>query len=82
MTNTARADLLIGDLLARLYAAIAEHDVTYEEFQTAKQWLIDVGEAGDTGEILGVLGHDRGGEFESDCRDAQVHPADVDSHLE
>jgi catechol 1,2-dioxygenase len=55
MTNTARADLLIGDLLARLYAAIAEHDVTYEEFQTAKQWLIDVGQAGEWPLFLDVF---------------------------
>jgi catechol 1,2-dioxygenase len=55
MTDTARADLLIGDLLARLHAAIAEHDVTYEEFQTAKQWLIDVGEAGEWPLFLDVF---------------------------
>ena len=24
-----------------------EHDISYEEYQTAKQWLIDVGEAGE-----------------------------------
>ncbi len=26
---------------------IVEHDVTYEEYQAAKQWFIDVGEAGE-----------------------------------
>ena len=26
---------------------IVDNDVTYEEYQTAKQWLIDVGEAGE-----------------------------------
>ena len=55
MTDTARADLLIGDVLARIHAAIAEHDVTYEEFQTAKQWLIDVGEAGEWPLFLDVF---------------------------
>jgi catechol 1,2-dioxygenase len=55
MTDTARADLLIGDLLARLHAAIAEHDVTYEEFQAAKQWLIDVGQAGEWPLFLDVF---------------------------
>ncbi len=55
MTDTARADLLIGDILARIHAAIAEHDVTYEEFQTAKQWLIDVGQAGEWPLFLDVF---------------------------
>ncbi len=43
------------DLLARLHAAIAEHDVTYDEFQAAKQWLIDVGEAGEWPLFLDVF---------------------------
>ena len=55
MTDTARADMLIGDLLARLHAAIHEHDVTYEEFQAAKQWLIDVGAAGEWPLFLDVF---------------------------
>jgi catechol 1,2-dioxygenase len=55
MTDTARADLLIGDLLSRLHAAIAEHDVSYEEFQAAKQWLIDVGQAGEWPLFLDVF---------------------------
>ena len=55
MTDTARADLLIGDVLARIHAAIHEHDVTYEEFQTAKQWLIDMGQAGEWPLFLDVF---------------------------
>ena len=55
MTDTARADLLIGDILARIHAAIHEHDVTYEEFQAAKQWLIDVGQAGEWPLFLDVF---------------------------
>jgi catechol 1,2-dioxygenase len=55
MTDTARADLLIGDLLSRLHAAIAEHDVSYEEFQAAKAWLIAVGEAGEWPLFLDVF---------------------------
>ena len=55
MTDTARADALIGDILSRIHAAIREHDVTYEEFQTAKQWLIDVGQAGEWPLFLDVF---------------------------
>jgi len=42
-----RANLLISDILRRVHEAIVEHDVTYEEYQAAKQWFIDVGEAGE-----------------------------------
>jgi catechol 1,2-dioxygenase len=55
MTETARADRVIADVLARIHQAIAEHDVTYEEYQAAKQWLIDVGEAGEWPLFLDVF---------------------------
>ena len=42
-----RANELIADILRRIHEAIVEHDVTYEEYQAAKQWFIDVGEAGE-----------------------------------
>ena len=42
-----RANLLISDILRRIHEAIVEHDISYEEYQAAKQWLIDVGEAGE-----------------------------------
>jgi catechol 1,2-dioxygenase len=42
-----RANQLISDILRRIHEAIVENDVTYEEYQAAKQWLIDVGEAGE-----------------------------------
>jgi len=42
-----RANQLITDVLRRLHEAIVENDVTYEEYQIAKQWLIDVGQAGE-----------------------------------
>src|SRR5205085_1369351 len=41
------ANQLITDILRRIHEAIVENDVTYEEYQTAKQWFIDVGEAGE-----------------------------------
>lgn len=54
MSNN-RADLLARDILGRIHEAIVEHDVTYEEFQAAKQWLIDVGEAGEWPLFLDVF---------------------------
>ncbi len=42
-----RANLLISEVLQKLREVIVEHDVTYDEYQTTKQWLIDVGEAGE-----------------------------------
>jgi len=42
-----RANQLITDVLRRIHEAIVENDVTYAEYQTAKQWLIDVGLAGE-----------------------------------
>ena len=42
-----RANQLISDILRRIHEAIVENDVTYEEYQTAKQWFIDVGKAGE-----------------------------------
>jgi catechol 1,2-dioxygenase len=42
-----RAEQVISDILRRIHEAIIENDVTYEEYQAAKQWFIDVGEAGE-----------------------------------
>ena len=42
-----RANQLISDILRRIHEAIVENDITYEEYQAAKQWFIDVGEAGE-----------------------------------
>jgi catechol 1,2-dioxygenase len=50
-----RADQLIRDVLDRIHSAIADHDVTYEEYQAVKQWLIDVGEAGEWPLFLDVF---------------------------
>ena len=46
-TMSDRANLLISDILRRIHEAIVEHDISYEEYQAAKQWLTDVGEAGE-----------------------------------
>ena len=50
-----RADELIGEVLRRIHAMIQEHDVTYEEYGVMKQWLIDVGEAGEWPLFLDVF---------------------------
>jgi catechol 1,2-dioxygenase len=42
-----RANQLISDILRRVHEAIVENDITYAEYQAAKQWFIDVGEAGE-----------------------------------
>jgi catechol 1,2-dioxygenase len=42
-----RASELISALLEKVHQVIVEHDVTYDEYQIAKQWFIDVGEAGE-----------------------------------
>ena len=42
-----RVNQLVSDILRRIHEAIVENDITYEEYQAAKQWFIDVGEAGE-----------------------------------
>jgi catechol 1,2-dioxygenase len=42
-----RSNHLIGQVLEKLHDVIVENDVTYEEYNAVKQWLIDVGEAGE-----------------------------------
>lgn len=55
MPDTNRTHTIARDILDRLHQAIVDHDVTYEEFQAAKQWLIDVGEAGEWPLFLDVF---------------------------
>jgi catechol 1,2-dioxygenase len=50
-----RADQVIGDMLTRIREAIVDNDITYDEYQAAKQWLIDVGEAGEWPLFLDVF---------------------------
>ena len=42
-----RANQLITEMLRRMHEVIVDNDITYDEYQTAKQWFIDVGEAGE-----------------------------------
>ena len=46
-TTVERGNQVIGELIKRITALIADANVTYDEYQAAKQWLIDVGEAGE-----------------------------------
>ena len=50
-----RAETLVSSLLDAIRGVIVEHDVTYEEYAIAKQWLIDVGEAGEWPLFLDVF---------------------------
>lgn len=53
--STERTDTVVRDLLRRLHQAISEHDVSYAEYEAAKQWLIDLGEAGEWPLFLDVF---------------------------
>jgi catechol 1,2-dioxygenase len=54
-TSAERVSAFAGDVLDRIHQAIREHDMTYPEFQAAKQWLIDVGESGEWPLFLDVF---------------------------
>ncbi|HWL87716.1 MAG TPA: dioxygenase [Polyangiaceae bacterium] len=53
--SAARVSALARDVLARIHEVIREHDVTYPEYQAVKQWLIEVGEAGEWPLFLDVF---------------------------
>jgi catechol 1,2-dioxygenase len=50
-----RTETLVSEVLGAVRRVIAEQDVSYDEFQAAKQWLIDVGEAGEWPLFLDVF---------------------------
>ncbi len=51
----SRVETLVSALLGAIGRVVADHDVTYEEYQAAKQWLIAVGEAGEWPLLLDVF---------------------------
>lgn len=53
--QTQRTATVVGALLTNLWETITDLDVTYDEFDAAKQWLIDVGEAGEWPLFLDVF---------------------------
>jgi catechol 1,2-dioxygenase len=50
-----RVDEVARAVLRGVHQAIRDHDVTYPEFQAAKQWLMDVGEGGEWPLFLDVF---------------------------
>lgn len=42
-----RVDAFAADVVGRINQAIQDHDMTYEEYDAAKQWLIRVGQSGE-----------------------------------
>lgn len=54
-STAERVSALATDVLGRIGQLIRERNVTYAEFQAVKQWLIDVGEAGEWPLFLDVF---------------------------
>ena len=50
-----RVSSVVGAILEGVHNVVREHEVTYQEFQAAKQWLIDVGEGGEWPLFLDVF---------------------------
>ncbi|MHA6800174.1 catechol 1,2-dioxygenase [Bounagaea algeriensis] len=50
-----RVSTVVRSMLAGIHGAIREHQVSYPEFQAAKQWLIDVGDGGEWPLFLDVF---------------------------
>jgi catechol 1,2-dioxygenase len=52
-----RGEQVIGELFRRINTLIADYDLTYDEYQVAQQWLIDVGQAGEWPLALALFEH-------------------------
>ena len=52
-----RGEQVIGELFRHINTLIADYDVTYDEYQVAQQWLIDVGQAGEWPLALALFEH-------------------------
>ncbi|MGN5377302.1 dioxygenase [Streptomyces lasalocidi] len=53
--SAERVSAFAGDVLDRVRQALRDHNMTYSEYQAAKQWLIDLGEAGEWPLFLDVF---------------------------
>ncbi|MFF5989239.1 catechol 1,2-dioxygenase [Prauserella flavalba] len=53
--SAERVSSVVGRILAGVHDAIRAEKVTYDEFQAAKQWLIDLGEGGEWPLFLDVF---------------------------
>jgi catechol 1,2-dioxygenase len=56
-TMNNRGEQVVGELRRRINALIADFDITYEEYQAATQWLIEVGEAGEWPLVVSLFEH-------------------------
>ena len=52
-----RGEQVIGELRRRITALIADFGITYDEYQIAQQWLVEVGEAGEWPLVLALFEH-------------------------
>jgi catechol 1,2-dioxygenase len=52
-----RGDQIIGELRRRVTALVADLGITYDEYQLAMQWLIEVGQAGEWPLVVGLFEH-------------------------
>ncbi|MGH3519959.1 MAG: dioxygenase [Haloechinothrix sp.] len=55
MTTQQRTAEVLGDIFAAVNERLVKHSATYEEYQEAKQWLIEVGQAGEWPLFLDVF---------------------------
>ena len=46
-TPPERVSLLVGEVLSAVHDTISRHEVTYDEYNALKAWLIQVGEDGE-----------------------------------
>ncbi len=53
--STERVATVVHAMLSGVHESIREHEVSYPEFQAAKQWLMDVGEGGEWPLFLDVF---------------------------
>lgn len=54
-SSPERVSTVAAALLGRIHQVVREYDVTYAEFQAAKRWLIELGEAGEWPLFLDVF---------------------------
>ena len=52
-----RGEQVVGELRRRITALVADCGITYDEYQTATQWLIEVGEAGEWPLVIALFEH-------------------------
>lgn len=52
-----RCEQVVGELRRCITALIADFGITYDEYQAATQWLIEVGEAGEWPLVIALFEH-------------------------